>query len=309
MKENKIKTAITIRSFDLQSDAHEKLSDKTAIVYTNSSGQRLTEKDLCAAIRDAEGVIAGTELFTATVLMSARHLKVISRVGIGLDNIDLDFAGQQGITVLNTSHAPVAAVAEHTIALIFSLFKNIPQYHQRIHQGDYSIQQGSMIRGKTLGIVGLGKIGRNVAILAETLGLKIIYFDPWAQNSIPDTWVGKTCLEDLLRDADIITLHIPPQTQNRPVLDKTAFSFCKKGVVIINTARESLIDENALTDALDHGFVASAGLDVVSVEPYKGSLLNYPQVVITPHVASNTFESRQQMEIEAVENMLHALGM
>jgi D-3-phosphoglycerate dehydrogenase / 2-oxoglutarate reductase len=305
----KIKTAITIRSFDLKSEAFATLSSKTAIVYTNTSGKRLAEKDLCAAIKEAECVIAGTEVFSAAVLSSARHLKVISRVGIGLDNIDLEYAHQRGITVLNTPHAPVAAVAEHTVALILSLFKNVPQYYQRIHQGDYSIQQGSMVRGKNLGIIGLGKIGRAVATLAENMGLKIMYFDPWAQDPIPAAWERKTDLNDLLHDADIISLHAPPQSQNRPVLDANAFSVCKKGVVIINTARASLVDENALVDSLDQGIVAAAGLDVVSTEPYRGALLNYPQIIITPHVASNTVESRQQMEIEAVENMLNTFGI
>lgn len=299
-------TVIAIRSFNLQGQAFAGLSGKTTIVFRNSSGQRLSEPDLCTAIRDADGVIAGTESYNATVLSSAPRLQVISRVGIGIDNIDLEYAKKRGITILNTPLAPVNAVAEHTVALILSLFKKIPQYYDNLHKGDYSIQQGGLITGKTLGIVGLGRIGWKVATLMEVFGVKVVFFDPWMKDPVPNKWVRKDTLRDLLPDADIISLHTPPQPHNLPLLDNEVFSLCKHGVVIINTARESLIDEHALRNALDCGIVSGAGLDVVSSEPYHGPLLQYPQVIITPHVASNTVESRQQMEIDAVENMLNA---
>jgi D-3-phosphoglycerate dehydrogenase len=265
--------------------------------------------DLCNAIIDVDGIIAGTESYNANVLKSAPHLKVISRVGVGLDNIDLEYAKKRGICVLNTPLAPVDAVAEHTIALIFSIFKKIPQYYDKAHQGDYSIQQGSLLSGKTIGIIGLGRIGQKVATLLDALGTKIVYYDPLVKKNMPEKWVQINNLDDLFQTADIISLHSSPQSGNLPVLDKNAFARCKAGVVIINTARGSLIDEKALIHALDSGIISSAGLDVVSIEPYKGPLLDYPQVVITPHVASNTVESRQQMEIEAVENMLHTFGI
>lgn len=305
----KFNTAITIRSFNLQSEIYTKLSKRTNIVFVNTTGQRLKEIDLCKAISDADGIIAGTELYTENILKSAPHLKVLSRVGVGLDNIDLEYTKRKGICVLNTPLAPGDAVAEHTIALIFSIFKRIPQYYEKAHRGDYSIQQGSMISGKIIGIIGLGRIGLKVATLLNACGTKIIFFDPFVKKNIPKDWERLDTLDDLLQAADVISLHSSPQSGNIPVLDKYAFSRCKTGVVVINTARGSLIDEKSLVDALDCGKVSFVGLDVVSIEPYKGPLLKYPQVIITPHVASNTLESRQQMEIEAVENMIHTLGI
>jgi D-3-phosphoglycerate dehydrogenase len=301
--------AIAIRSFNFHSDTYTKLSKSTNIIFVNHSGQRLTEQDLCKSITNANGIIAGTESYNENVLNAAPHLKVISRVGVGLDNIDLDYAKKRGICILNTPLAPVDAVAEHTIALIFSIFKKIPQYYDNVHREDYSIQQGSLLSGKTIGIIGLGRIGQKVATLLDALGTKIMYYDPFLKKDMPEKWVRIDHLDNLFRTADVISLHTSPQYGNIPFLDKNAFAQCKAGVVIINTARGSLIDEIALIHAIDSGIVSSAGLDVVSVEPYKGPLLDYPQVVITPHVASNTVESRQQMEIEAVENMLHTFGI
>jgi D-3-phosphoglycerate dehydrogenase len=302
-------TAIVIRSFGFQSDAYKKLDNATHLVFTNKSGQRLSEEDLIRAISEADGIIAGTESYNKKVLSSAPHLKVISRVGVGLDNIDLEYAALKGISVVNTPLAPTDAVAEHTLALILSLMKRIPRYYTKIREGDFSIYQGSLVKGKTAGIIGMGRIGQKVAGFLAALGAGIVYFDPFSPRGIPDEWHRADNLEDLLRISDIISLHCPPREGNLPILDREAFAKCKPGVIVINTARGSLIDEKSLIQAIDEGIVASAGLDVVSTEPYKGPLLDYPQIVITPHVASNTLESRQQMEIEAVENMLHIFGI
>ena len=247
------KTAITIRSFDQKGEAYAKLSANTDIIFVNTSGQRLSETALVEIIKDAEGIIAGTESYPAGVLQSAPHLKVISRVGVGVDNIDLDYARQNGIRVVNTPVAPGDAVAEHTLALIFSVLKNIPQYYERIHRGEHSVLQGSLIAGKTTGIIGLGRIGRKVATLLESCGSVITFYDPWIKDPVPEHWIRKDTLDDLLHDADIITLHSSPQEQSAPLLDTKAFASCRPGVVLINTARGSLIDEPALIHALDQG--------------------------------------------------------
>lgn len=307
--EKKFGVSIAIRSFNFHGVAFKKLESKCTLIYINNSGKRLDGSNLYVALQNADGVIAGTEQYSREVLQKSPHLKVISRVGVGVDNINLEYADKYGITIVNTPNAPIEAVAEHTIALIFSLLKNIPLYYGRMRVGDYSIQQGSLLSGKTIGIIGLGRIGQKVATLLDALGAKIVYYDPLIKKNMPEEWVRVNNLNDLFETADVISLHSSPQSGNLPVLDKNAFARCKAGVVIINTARGSLIDEGALIHALDRGIVSSAGLDVVSVEPYNGPLLDYPQVIITPHVASNTVESRQQMEIEAVENMLHIFGI
>jgi D-3-phosphoglycerate dehydrogenase len=161
-----------------------------------------------------------------------------------------------------------------------------------------------LLSGKKVGVIGLGRIGKRVAASLHFLGCDILYYDPWVSGAIPDSWIGQSSVTDLLKNADIITLHTPGQADGKPLLDKDTLSFCKKGQVIINTARGSLIDEEALLQALREERICAAGLDVTTIEPYHGPLLKCPRVIITPHVASNTRESRQQMEIEAIENMI-----
>ncbi len=274
----------------------------------NKTGERLDETSLSDILKDAEGVIAGTEPFTQDVLRSARHLRVISRVGVGLDSIDLDEAARQRISVFNTPDAPSRSVAEHTIALLFSAFKKIPQYNSRIRKGDFSTESGSLIAGKTIGVVGIGRIGIQVAGLASALGCNVLYYDPFITRTVPDNWVRATTLTELLASADVVTLHASPQQGRKYILDEENICTCKTGVVILNTARGSLIEENALVKALDRGLVASAGLDVFPYEPYTGKLLGYDQVIVTPHVASNTREARMEMEMEAVNNLITGLN-
>lgn len=299
--------AVTIRSFDHNGPAFAQLCSHYNIVYLNQTGHRLSERELVSVISGVQGVIAGTESFSEEVLKSARDLRVISRIGVGTDNIDMSAAAQYGIKVLNTPTAPVAAVAEHTLGLILSVLKQIPEYNEAIRRGDYSIRTGKLLSGKKVGLIGLGRIGTAVAELLTALGCTIIFFDPFRNGAVPGSWQKAGSIESLLAASDIISLHAPPLPDGRPLLSDNEFNCCKKGIVIINTARGALIDETSLESALNTGTVSAAGLDVVSSEPYSGPLLNYPQVVITPHVASNTVESRQEMELEAVNNLINAL--
>ncbi|MHB8163415.1 MAG: NAD(P)-dependent oxidoreductase [Methanoregula sp.] len=303
----KYPVAITIRSFGLNIESHPELSKKCSIHYINTTGKRLSEPELTSILSGVEGVIAGTEPFTRRVMESATDLRVISRVGVGLDSIDLEAAKKRGIVIKNTPEAPVQAVAEHTLALMLDLLKKITQYNTNIHRQDFHVETGQMLAGKQIGIIGLGRIGFRVATLASALGCNIVYFDPFSKTGVPETWQACNSLEQLLRTSDIITLHMTAQNSERPLLDEDSISLVKKGGIIINTARGSLIDETALIHAISSGQVAAAGLDVFPNEPYTGRLLGFPQVVMTPHVASNTDESRQQMEIEAIKNMIEVL--
>jgi D-3-phosphoglycerate dehydrogenase / 2-oxoglutarate reductase len=299
--------AITIRSFDRDGPAMEKLRSHFAVTYMNDTGGRLTEDDLSRALRGADGAIAGTEPFTRRVLDAAGDLKVISRVGVGLDSVDLEAAASHGIGVTITPSAPVQAVAEHTLALLLSVAKQIPVCQARLREGDAVPPPGLLVSGRTAGIVGMGRIGKRVAGLLEALGCRISYYDPGVDAGRA-AWVRKERLEDLARGADILTLHAPAQPGNRPLIGREIISLCRRGLILVNTARGSLIDEEALAYALEEGIVAGAGLDVFSREPYRGPLLRFPQVVATPHVASNTVETRRQMEMEAVDNMIEALA-
>ncbi|MFA4825866.1 MAG: NAD(P)-dependent oxidoreductase [Methanoregula sp.] len=298
--------AITIRSFDQYGRAMKKLNDEFEIVYVNSTGLRLSEDDLISAIQNAEYVIAGTEIFSKKVLDASTNLKVISRVGVGIDNVDITAAEKHNIYILNTPESPVLAVAEHTLALLLTILKNIQKYNNQMRMGNYAVEPGQILCGKTVGIVGLGRIGYRVATMLAALGCTIYYYDPYTRISPPSEWISVSSLENLVSSVQIVSLHTTPQKEGTAVFDSRIFVQCKKGIIVINTARGSLIDERALADALDAGIVTAAGLDVFSTEPYRGELLKYSQVIVTPHVASNTIESRQQMEMEAVEHTIDA---
>jgi D-3-phosphoglycerate dehydrogenase len=286
----------------------ERLRDRASITFRNTSSRRLTEGELIPALRDAEGVIAGTEPFTRRVLGSSPVLRAISRVGSGTDSIDHEAASERKIAILATREAPVRAVAEHTVALMLASLKQIPFLDRAIREGKEAVVPGRMLQGKAVGIIGLGRIGHQVARFLETFGCRILYYDILPAKNPGAAWERKETLRQVLEESDILSLHATPPVSGKPILDEEAFHSIKRGVIIINTSRGSLIDEDALLRAIRNGTVAGAGLDVFRTEPYRGQLLTCPQVIATPHVASNTWESREAMEYEAAENLLEALG-
>ena len=299
--------AITIRSFALDHAVRKDLESHFHICYTNTSGRRLPESELIDAIRNADAVIAGTEVFSRKVIDSSPRLKVISRVGVGTDSIDLDAAAEKNIRVLITAASTIQPVAEHTLALIFCVLKQIAEYHLAVKNNDHATGQASLLQGKTVGIIGFGRIGSRTGELLSCLGCTVIFYDPFVPASPGPAFKKAGSLAEVLSQADIITLHVPARKGEKPLLDREAFNQCRKGVIIINTARGSLVDEQALYEALKAGTVAGAGLDVTATDPYTGPLLSLPRVIITPHVASNTVESRKAMEHEAVENIMKGL--
>jgi D-3-phosphoglycerate dehydrogenase len=212
------------------------------------------------------------------------------------------------VRICTTPQAVVQPVAEHTLALILAAVKGIPAYDAAMRRGDHAVRAGMQLFGKTVGIIGLGRIGYRVASLLDALGCGILFFDTIPVRDVPAAWRQAESIEQLLGTADIVSLHAGAQQDGCPILTGERFRKSKHGIVIINTARGSLIDEDAMVLALKDGTVAAAGLDVFRTEPYSGPLLAFPQVVVTPHVASNTRESRGEMELEAVHSLLAALG-
>lgn len=301
------RVAVTIRSFS-SGDLPDGPDDQIHPVFINHFGRRMTGDEIIRYCHDADAIIAGTEKFSRDVLQNLPALKVISRVGVGTDSIDLVYARERGIAVYTTPEATIPAVAEHTLALILSLSRNIPRYSLFRTDPHSPVIHGHMVRGSRLGIVGLGRIGREIARLTGSLGAKILYYDPYVQVSPDPGWDAASSLSYLLSHSDIISLHSPPLPDGAPILGENEFSLIKHGAILINTARGSLIDEQALIQALDRGTIRAAGLDVTVTEPYQGPLLRYPQVIITPHVASNTEESRKEMETEAIENIRRFMG-
>jgi D-3-phosphoglycerate dehydrogenase len=306
----KTKIAITIRSFDTNTEHFTKLGELFEISFLNRSGRRLDKVELIDAIRDCEGVIAGTERFDKDVLDSAPLLKVISRVGVGTDSIDVNLAHERKIRICNTPVAPSGAVAEHTVALILSLLKRIPQYNLNIRNGDMAVYPGEMIAGKIVGIIGLGRIGFRVASVLACFGAKIIFYDPFLtqKDRIPGEWTQATGLKSLMSEADIVTIHATPSKDNRPIIDRELLLSCKKGMVIINTARESCIDTDSLIAAAQSGIVGGIALDVFDNNDISTFMQATVDVIMTPHIASNTRQSRYEMELEAVNNLIHCLG-
>jgi D-3-phosphoglycerate dehydrogenase len=281
-----------------------KLRKRCRVGYINRSGRRLTEGDLSRVLDGVEGVIAGTEPFSRKVMDTCPLLQIISRVGTGIDSIDMEAAQTRGIRVFTTPEPPVQAVAEHTLALLLSVLKGIPLRNEMIRKGEEAMQPGTLLAGKTVGIIGFGRIGQTVAGMLGPFGCRILAYDPYRKGPDQAGVEFPASLEDLAGEADILTLHASAQPGGRPIIDRHLLSRCRRGVVILNTARGSLIDEDALVHALEEGTVAAAGLDVFPSEPYRGPLLRFPQVIATPHVASNTTETRREMEMEAVENLL-----
>ena len=298
--------AITIRSFDPTGTLLKTIIEEFEIIYLNSTGSRLSEDDLISAVQNADFVIAGTERFSKKVLDSAKNLKAISRVGVGTDSIDLTEAESRKVRILTTPEAPVIAVAEHALALLLSVMKRIPQYNTNIRQGDHSIISGSLLAGKTVGIVGMGRIGQRFSSILICMGCKIRYVDPFLKFPPNAEWEPVPTLGKLVETSDIISLHASPRVDGLPLINSAVLRHCKKGTILINTARGILIDETALEQAVKDGIIVAAGLDVFIKEPYMGSLLKYSQIIVTPHIASNTNESREQMEREAVDNLIHA---
>jgi D-3-phosphoglycerate dehydrogenase len=301
------RVAITIRSFSQPDIFLPSYSHPLKVVYQNNLQRRLNDDEIVRYCQEADAVIAGTERFTREVMENLPALKVISRIGVGTDSIDLEYAQTRGIVICTTPDSPVVAVAEHTLALILAISRNIQQYSLSRKESRFTINPGHIIKGKTAGIIGLGKIGKAVASLLNCFGAEIQYYDPFILVPPDQRWRSTPSLSRILMTSDIISLHLPPLSDKNPLLGEKEFATIKKGAILINTARGSLLDEKFLVMALESERLAGAGLDVTQTEPYHGPLLEYPQVIITPHIASNTYESRKEMEIEAINNIIRYL--
>jgi D-3-phosphoglycerate dehydrogenase len=244
---------------------------------------------------------------TADILAAATHLKVVGRAGIGVDNVDIPAATARGVIVMNTPHGNSITTAEHAIALMFALAREIPAANASTHAGKWEKNRfmGVELTGKTLGIIGCGNIGSIVAERAKGLRMKVAAFDPYLSPERAETLgVDKVELDELLHRADIITLHTPLTDKTRNILDAKALAKTKKGVRIVNCARGGLIDEAALKDALASGHVAGAALDVFETEPAKDNLLfGSDKVVATPHLGASTSEAQENVALQVAEQM------
>jgi D-3-phosphoglycerate dehydrogenase len=256
-------------------------------------------EELERALSGAEALIVRSAVkVTAGLLEKAPRLRVVGRAGVGVDNVDLEAATRRGVLVLNTPGGNAASVAEHTLALMLALARAVPQADQSIKQGRWEKKRfmGRELRGKTLGIVGLGRIGVEVARRAQALEMKVLACDPYVSSVVASQAnVEMVSWERLLAESDYVSLHVSLTPQTTGMLGKEALEKMKPGVCIINCARGELIDEAALAEAIQAGQVAGAGLDVFSQEPPPAGhpLAGLPQVVATPHIAGSTEEAQE----------------
>lgn len=271
----------------------------------NSTGQRLNTDDILKLGQDCQGIIAGVEPYTSVVLSQLSSLRCISRCGVGIDSIDLVKAKELEIKILNTPNPVIVPVAELTIGMMLDLLRQITWHTVTLRNQRWQKRGGHNLQGKTVGIIGLGRIGKKVAQLVKSFSAQVIAADSYPdQQWAKDHAVAIVAVEQLLKDSDIVTLHLKADKNIPFILGEKQIRMMKSGAFLLNLARGEMVDEQALYYALTQGHLAGAGLDVFAQEPYVGKLTTLDNVLMTPHIATLTAESRLEMETQAVENLL-----
>lgn len=278
------------------------------VVY---AGKTPTEDDVVALcqLHNPVAIIVRYSKVGAAAMDAAPSLKVISKHGSGTDTIDKVAAAARGIQVVAAVGANAAAVAEHAMALLLACAKSVVTLNARMHQGhwDKATHKSVELEGRTVGVVGLGAIGLRFARMAHAMGMRVLGFDPFAQDLPP--YVERVALADIWRESDAISLHCPLTPDNAKLLNAQTLGACKPGVMIVNTARGGLIDEAALLDAVRRGHVASAGLDSFAVEPMAAPhpFHGEPRILLSPHIGGVTADAYVKMGVAAAQNALAVL--
>ncbi len=272
----------------------------------NPLNKKLTEKELAEMVTDFDIIIAGTEPITDFVMAKATNLKMISRVGIGLDSVDLLAAERRGIQVSYTPDAPAPAVAELTIGLMISLLRSVQLSNIEMHKGEWKRYFGKRIANTTIGIIGLGRIGTRVLNRLSVFGTPRLLLNDLSPNSDLDKkfkleWVDK---ETIYKESDVISMHIPLTKATKNMVTKTQLEMMKSDAIVINTSRGGIINEKDLYDAMCDGHLSGAAIDVFEEEPYSGKLNKLSNCLLTAHMGSMSLDCRIRMEIEATEEAI-----
>ncbi len=273
----------------------------------------LSDEDLCALLPEVEAVVVRSKTrVSGRALASSGRLRVVARAGVGVDNIDVETATRRGILVLNAPESSTIAAAEHTIAMLLALVRHIPQAHAALAGGGWAREQfvGTELAGKTLGVVGLGRIGSEVARRALAFGMRVLAYDPYVTaERARRLGIELGAWERVLADSDVLTLHVPLGEDTRALVGASELRAMKPGAFLVNCARGGLVDEIALRDALDGGRLGGAALDVFAEEPPPRDhpLLSHPRVVATPHLGGSTVEAQHSIALEIAEQVLAAL--
>ncbi len=271
----------------------------------NPFDRKITTQELASQIKDCDALIAGTEIIDASVFENAPDLKLISRVGIGLDGIDFNLAKKHDIKIAFTPDAPTIAVAELCLGLMIDCLRMITATDRHLREGKWYRHMGTLLYGKTIGIIGMGRIGKTLTHLLHPFNVKII-----ANDIEPDVafgrmmdieWVDK---ETLLKTSDVVSLNLPLNENTYNLIDEKSLKKMKRSAILVNTARGPIVDESALINALDEKIISGAAIDVYENEPYEGPLCECETAVLTCHMGASTKESRQMMELEATEEII-----
>ncbi|MCX6168370.1 MAG: phosphoglycerate dehydrogenase [Ignavibacteriales bacterium] len=277
-------------------------------IIQNPHGRKLTETEVIEIARDCVGIVAGVEPLNKKVLDNLSLLKCISRVGVGMDNVDIEYAKSKGIVVRNTPDGPTRPVAELTIGLTFALLKKISIADKNLKNHVWKKEIGNLIFKKKIGIIGLGRIGKMVAGMFGAFGTELMGYDLFPDKA----WAGKNNLtivdkDTLFKFSDIVTLHVPGNADKSPVIGKGELDLMNPNSFLINISRGGVVDEEILYEYLKDGKIAGAAIDVFKNEPYSGKLTELTNVVLTPHLGSYAAEAKLQMEIDAVNNLIDSL--
>ena len=276
----------------------------------NPLNKKLTEDELTEIVTDFDVIIAGTEMITSKVMDRAKNLKMISRVGIGLDSVDLVSAKERGIIVSYTPDAPSPAVAELTFGLIFSLLRSIHVSNSQLHEGKWYRFFGRRLSEVTLGIIGVGRIGGRVIRRTKSFGSPRLLLNDIDNSKRPDlidfklNWVSK---EKIYEEADIISIHTPLTSATKDMVTREQLLKMKKDAIIINTSRGGIINEQDLYEVMNSGHLSGAAIDVFEKEPYDGKLSEIERCILTAHMGSMSEDCRTRMEIEATEEAVRLL--
>jgi D-3-phosphoglycerate dehydrogenase len=279
------------------------------VVY-NPTGKPLTSAEVAQLLPGIDGYIAGLDGIDANALKSADRLKVIARYGVGIDNVDLTAAREKGIVVTNTPGANSVSVAELALGLMLALARQIPEAVEAVHHGKWPRYSGISLEGKTIGILGLGAIGKQLARRLAGFDCRVLAFDPFADAVFAkDNHVELTSMDEVIEQADFLSLHLPLLPETRGLVDEAFLNKMKKGSFLINTSRGEAVDEDALLKALESGHLKGAGLDAFTVEPPdpKNPLLVLSQVIATPHLGAQTDGATSNMGWLAMRDCLAVL--
>ncbi|CAH0118710.1 MULTISPECIES: phosphoglycerate dehydrogenase [unclassified Paenibacillus] len=289
----------------------QQLMDAPDVQVDKKTG--LSEDELIAIIPEYDALLVRSQTrVTEKIMTAGKQLKVVGRAGVGVDNIDLEAATKRGIIVINAPDGNTITTCEHTFAMMMALARHIPQAYVKTINGDWDRKSflGVELRNKTLGVLGMGRIGSEVAKRAKAFGMNILGYDPFlTEERAEKLGVTMASVEDIVRNADFMTVHTPLTQETRHMISRPQFEMMKKGMRVINCARGGVVDETALIEAIDQGIVAGAAFDVFEEEPPRADhpFLNHPKVIVTPHLGASTVEAQENVAIDVSEQVLHIL--